>query len=87
MWDISGISSSTYGIGNGGKISIDTPGKLSLDSTGVILSQVAKDAQGTSKGIKINVGELNLTDFGGISSCAYSNSTAAIYLTCGWLGI
>ncbi|WP_310427865.1 filamentous hemagglutinin N-terminal domain-containing protein [Chamaesiphon sp. VAR_48_metabat_135_sub] len=67
-FNISGISSNNRGIGDSGKISINTPGKLSLDSTGVILSQVAKDAQGTSKGIKINVGELNLTDFGGISS-------------------
>jgi filamentous hemagglutinin family protein len=67
-FNVSEISSSTRGIGDGGKISIETPGKLSLDSSGIIGSQVDKDAQGTSKGIKINVGELNLTDFGGITS-------------------
>ncbi|WP_310425198.1 filamentous hemagglutinin N-terminal domain-containing protein [Chamaesiphon sp. VAR_48_metabat_135_sub] len=68
QFNISAISSNTYGIGDGGKISIETPGKLSLDSTAFIFSIVAKDAQGTSKGIKINVGELNLTNFGFISS-------------------
>jgi filamentous hemagglutinin family protein len=67
-FNLSAISSTTRGIGDGGKISIETPGKLSLDSTGFIISGVDKDAQGKSQGIKINVGELNLTDFGGISS-------------------
>jgi filamentous hemagglutinin family protein len=67
-FNLSTISSTTRGIGDGGKISIETPGKLSLDSTGFIISGVDKDAQGKSQGIKINVGELNLTDFGGISS-------------------
>jgi large exoprotein involved in heme utilization and adhesion len=68
QFNLSGISSTTRGIGDGGKISIETPGKLSLDSTGFIASAVDKDAQGKSQGIKINVGELNLTDFGGIVS-------------------
>ena len=67
-FNLSGISSNTRGIGDGGKISIETPGKLSLDSTGFIGSAINKDAQGTSQGIKINVGELNLTDFGVIGS-------------------
>jgi filamentous hemagglutinin family protein len=65
---IAGIISNTQGIGDAGKISIDTQGKLSLDRTGSIFSSVDKDAQGTSKGIKINAGELNLTNFGFISS-------------------
>jgi filamentous hemagglutinin family protein len=67
-FNLSAISSTTRGIGNSGKISIETPGKLSLNSTGVISSAVDKDAQGTSQGIKINVGELNLTDVGNIGS-------------------
>jgi filamentous hemagglutinin family protein len=67
-FNISAISSSTRGIGDGGKISIDTQGKLSLDSTGSIFSIVDKDAQGTSKGIKINAQQLNLTNNGSIGS-------------------
>ena len=67
-FNLSAISSTTRGIGDGGKISIETPSKLSLDSTGFLASGTDKDAQGKSQGIKINVGELILTDFGGIVS-------------------
>ncbi len=67
-FNISSIGSSTHGIGDAGKISIDTQGRLSLDSSGFISSGVDKDAQGTSQGIKINARELNLTNLGFISS-------------------
>ncbi|WP_310426229.1 filamentous hemagglutinin N-terminal domain-containing protein [Chamaesiphon sp. VAR_48_metabat_135_sub] len=56
------ISSSTYGGGDAGKISIDTQGKLSLVNEGVISSAIVKTAVGNSQGIKINARELELFD-------------------------
>jgi filamentous hemagglutinin family protein len=59
---VSGITSSTYGIGDTGKIIINTQGnKLSLSNQSAILSAIAQKAQGNSKGINIiNVGNLIL---------------------------
>jgi filamentous hemagglutinin family protein len=72
----SSISSSTHGEGDAGKITIDTQGKLSLDSSASINSAVDKQAQGTSKGIKITANELNLTDLGIISSSTLGKNPA-----------
>jgi large exoprotein involved in heme utilization and adhesion len=73
-FNISVISNPNNGIGDGGKISIETPGKLSLDSSGSISSGMDKDAQGTTKGIKISAGELNLTNFGLIASSTFGKN-------------
>jgi filamentous hemagglutinin family protein len=76
LFNQSAISSSTRGMGDAGKISIDTQGKLSLDSSAYIISVVATDALGKSKGIKINAKELNLTNNSIISSGTFGNNSA-----------
>jgi filamentous hemagglutinin family protein len=52
------ISSSMNGIGNGGKIAIATPGKVSVGNRNAIGNTVESTGQGNSGGITINAGEL-----------------------------
>jgi filamentous hemagglutinin family protein len=64
------IFSSVFGTGNGGKITIETPGKLSIGTRDTIASNVESSGQGNSGGIKINAGELLLFNEGQILSFA-----------------
>ncbi len=52
------IFSNLFGTGTGGKITIDTPGKVSIGNRDAIDSTVESNGQGNAGGIKINAGEL-----------------------------
>ena len=54
----SAIFSSVFGTGTGGKITIETPGKLTIGNRDLIGSTIEPNGQGKSSGIKINAGEL-----------------------------
>jgi large exoprotein involved in heme utilization and adhesion len=62
------ISSVSAGQGDAGKITIDVKDKLSLDGRGVISSAISSTGVGNSKGIKINAGELVLSNLSTIES-------------------
>lgn len=64
------IFSSVFGTGNGGKITIETPGKIAIGTRDTIASSVEPSGQGNSAGIKINAGELLLFNEGQILSFA-----------------
>jgi filamentous hemagglutinin family protein len=64
------IFSSVFGTGNGGKITIETPGKIAIGTRDTIASSVESTGQGNSAGIKINAGELVLFNEGQILSFA-----------------
>jgi hypothetical protein len=66
---LSGINTSTYGQGNTGKITIDThQGKLLVSNRGGIFSQITPNAVGNSVGIKINAGELEISNISNIAT-------------------
>lgn len=71
------IFSSVFGTGNGGKITIETPGKLSISTRDTIASNVESSGQGNSAGIKINAGELLLFNEGQILSFAAGDTPKA----------
>jgi filamentous hemagglutinin family protein len=56
----SNFNSSTYGQGDGGKITIDTQGKLSLFDGSLIVSNVGKSANGNGRDISISAREIEL---------------------------
>jgi large exoprotein involved in heme utilization and adhesion len=60
--NISYISSGTDGQGDAGKITIDTQGKLFLINSGLIISDINKDAVGNSQGIRIAAREVELNN-------------------------
>ncbi len=64
------IFSSVFGTGKGGKIAIETPGKISIGSRDTIASNVEPNGQGDSAGINIKAGELLLFNEGQILSFA-----------------
>ncbi|WP_310488128.1 filamentous hemagglutinin N-terminal domain-containing protein [Chamaesiphon sp. VAR_69_metabat_338] len=64
------IFSSVFGTGKGGKITIETPGKISIGSRDTIASNVEPSGQGNSAGINIKAGELLLFNEGQILSFA-----------------
>jgi large exoprotein involved in heme utilization and adhesion len=64
------IFSSVFGTGNGGKITIETPGKISIGNRDTIASNVEPSGQGNSAGINIKAGELLLFNEGQILSFA-----------------
>jgi filamentous hemagglutinin family protein len=66
----SAIFSSVFGSGNGGKITIETPGKLTVGNRNLIASTIEPNGQGNSSGIKINAGELLVFNQGQILSFA-----------------
>ena len=62
------VASSNFRKGNAGKVTIATPGKLSIANRGAVWSQIRSNGEGTSGGIQINAGELVLTNLSEISS-------------------
>jgi filamentous hemagglutinin family protein len=64
------IFSSVFGNGNGGKITIETPGKIAIGTRDTIASSVESTGQGNSAGINIKAGELLLFNEGQILSFA-----------------
>ncbi|WP_309735016.1 filamentous hemagglutinin N-terminal domain-containing protein [Chamaesiphon sp. OTE_75_metabat_556] len=69
------IFSSVFGTGKGGKITIETPGKISIGNRDTIASNVEPSGQGDSAGINIKAGELLLFNEGQILSFATGIST------------
>ncbi len=69
------IFSSVFGTGQGGKITIETPGKISIGNRDTIASNVEPSGQGDSAGINIKAGELLLFNEGQILSFATGIST------------
>lgn len=69
------IFSSVFGTGNGGKVTIETPGKISISSRDTIASNVEPSGQGNSAGINIKAGELLLFNEGQILSFATAPQT------------
>jgi filamentous hemagglutinin family protein len=69
------IFSSVFGTGQGGKIAIETPGKISISSRDTIASNVEPSGQGNSAGINIRAGELLLFNEGQILSFATAPQT------------
>jgi hypothetical protein len=61
------VTSSTFGKGDAGQITINTNGKLFVDK-GRITSQITSTGVGNSKGIKIDAGDLVLTNQSNIST-------------------
>jgi filamentous hemagglutinin family protein len=73
---ISSIGTDTQGYGDAGKITIDTPGKLSLINQGRISSIVQDTAVGNGRGIVLNVRELNLANNSSITTTTYQATQA-----------
>jgi filamentous hemagglutinin family protein len=65
---LSGISSSTFGEGNTGKITIKTDGLLSIGNRAGIFSIVTTTGIGNSQGIDIKAGNLSLANIADIRS-------------------
>jgi filamentous hemagglutinin family protein len=65
---LSSIVSSSFGSGNAGKVTVTTPGKLTVTNRAAIRSQIVENGNGDSGGININAGELVLSNFSQISS-------------------
>jgi filamentous hemagglutinin family protein len=68
------ISSSTFGQGDTGQITIDTQGKLSLANSGNIFGTIGKLGVGNGKGISITARELELTNKGEIATSTFLSS-------------
>jgi filamentous hemagglutinin family protein len=64
------IFSNVFGTGTGGKITIDTPGKVSIGNRAAIDSTVESRGQGNAGGIKITAGELVVFNQGQILTVA-----------------
>jgi filamentous hemagglutinin family protein len=71
---LSSINSGTFGQGNGGKITLDVGGKLSVSNRGSIVSTIARNAIGNSKGIKIDASGMELANFSFISSQTFQSA-------------
>jgi filamentous hemagglutinin family protein len=69
------IFSSVFGTGQGGIVTIETPGKISIGSRDTIASNVEPSGQGNSAGINIKAGELLLFNEGQILSFATGPQT------------
>ncbi len=65
---LSSIVSSSFRYGNAGKVTVTTPGKLTVTNRAGIRSQIVENGNGDSGGININAGELILSNFSQISS-------------------
>ncbi len=66
---LSFINSSTYGFGDAGKIKINAnQGKISIANRGGIFSSITATGVGNSNGIKIDAGELEISNFSNIST-------------------
>jgi filamentous hemagglutinin family protein len=72
---LSEISSFTNGIGDTGKITIDVQGNLAIADRGGIFATILDQGIGNSQGVKINAGNINLTNFGKIESVSYAGGT------------
>jgi filamentous hemagglutinin family protein len=66
--DVAQISSTTFGQGNAGKITINTQGKLSVVNQGNIIGAATDTAVGNSQGIDITARELEIANGGVIGT-------------------
>ncbi|WP_310424026.1 filamentous hemagglutinin N-terminal domain-containing protein [Chamaesiphon sp. VAR_48_metabat_135_sub] len=73
---LSKIANSTFREGNAGKITLVAPGKLSIVNRGAIRSRIEENGSGNSGGIKINVGEMLLSNLSEISSSVGTDQEA-----------
>jgi filamentous hemagglutinin family protein len=64
----SGNASSSFRSSKAGKVTVTTPGKLTVTNRAAIRSQILENGNGDSGGIDINAGELVLSNFSQISS-------------------
>jgi filamentous hemagglutinin family protein len=69
--NLSIISTSSSAQGNAGKISIDTPGNLSITNRGGISSYIAQTGVGNSQGVSINAINISLTNLSTIESSIF----------------
>lgn len=72
---LSEISSFTNGIGDTGKITIDVQGNLAIADRGGIFATILGQGIGNSQGVKVQAGNINLTNFGTIESVSYAGGT------------
>jgi filamentous hemagglutinin family protein len=72
--NLSQISSSTLGAGDAGKITINSQGKLAVFNKGNISSAIYSKAIGNSKGISIDVRELELANNSYISTNTFQSA-------------
>ena len=76
-----GLSTSTYGKGDGGKLKITATGDISFDGnkngySGSAFSRVETGAEGNTAGIEISAANLSLTNGGQLSSSTYGKGDA-----------
>jgi filamentous hemagglutinin family protein len=69
--NLSIISTSSSGQGNAGKITIDTPGNLSITNRGGISSYIDRTGVGNSQGVSINANNISLTNLSTIESSIF----------------
>jgi filamentous hemagglutinin family protein len=75
---LSTVSTNNFRKGDAGKITATTPGKLSVLNRGAIVSSIRGDSgSGNSGGIKLNVGELLVSNLSGISTSVGAESEKA----------
>jgi filamentous hemagglutinin family protein len=72
---LSEISSFTNGIGDTGKIIIDVQGNLAIADRGGIFATILDKGIGNSQGVKVQAGNINLTNFSTIESVSYAGGT------------
>jgi filamentous hemagglutinin family protein len=72
---LSEISSFTNGIGDTGKIIVDVQGNLAIADWGGIFATILVNGVGNSQGIKVQAGNINLTNFSTIESISYAGGT------------
>ncbi len=70
--DLSAIYASNEGRGDAGKITIDTPGNLTVTNRGGISSYIGGTGIGNTQGISIKVGNLSVTNLSNIGSVIFS---------------
>ena len=72
---LSAVSTNNSRKGNAGKITMTTPGKLSVFNRGTIVSSIrGNSGSGNSGGIKLNVGELSVSNVSGITTSVGTKS-------------
>ena len=72
---LSEISSFTNGIGDTGKITINVQGNLVIADRGGIFATILDKGIGNSQGVRVQAGNINLTNFGTIESVSYAGGT------------
>jgi filamentous hemagglutinin family protein len=72
---LSEISSFTNGIGDTGKIIVDVQGNLAIADWGGIFATILDKGIGNSQGVKVQAGNINLTNVGVIEAISYAGGT------------